>query len=60
MRLNERFTRPFSCLCGLLHFGAFAIVIMLLMWAHPLIRALHRQLKSRAEPAQATSTNPLE
>jgi sensor histidine kinase regulating citrate/malate metabolism len=40
-------------------FGAFAIVIMMLMWARPLIRALHRQLNSRAGPAQATSTNPL-
>ena len=40
-------------------FGAFAIVIMLLMWGHPLVRALYRQLKSRAGPTQATSTNPL-
>jgi hypothetical protein len=39
--------------------GLFATVITVLILARPLIQALYRQLKSRAESTEATSTHPL-
>lgn len=39
--------------------GLFATAIVVLILAHPLIRALYRQLKSRTASAEATSTHPL-